>query len=75
MFQIKCKKIVWNYSFDASLLRLMNNNSKCMTHKIVTTFIEIQHWKLASNVSQVKQHLKHLQSKKEKDILNIATDE
>jgi hypothetical protein len=46
-----------------------------MTHKIVTTFIEIQHSNLALNVSQVKQRLKQFQSKKEKDILNIVTDE
>jgi hypothetical protein len=67
--------IFLNYSFDASLLGLMNNSSKCMTHKIVATFIEIQHSNLPLNVSQVKQHLKHLQSKQEKDILNIVMDE
>jgi len=46
-----------------------------MTHKIVATFIEIQHSNLALNASHVKQHLKHLQSKQEKNILNIAMDE
>jgi hypothetical protein len=46
-----------------------------MTHKIVATFIEIQHSNLTLNVSQVKQHLKNLQSKQEEDILNIFIDE
>jgi hypothetical protein len=53
----------------------MNNNSKCITHKIVATFIEIQHSNLALNASHFKQHLKHLQSKQENDILNIVMDE